>query len=43
VVANHLYGGLEGLYLIHLLLELRADSKLIGNQLLQRRSCCGNI
>lgn len=36
VVANHPYGGLEGLYLIHLLLGLREDSKLIGNQLLQR-------
>ncbi|MDY6947299.1 MAG: GNAT family N-acyltransferase [Pseudomonadota bacterium] len=36
VVANHPYGGLEGLYLIHLLLSLREDSKLIGNQLLQR-------
>jgi len=36
VVANHPYGGLEGLYLIQMLLGLRADSKLIGNQLLQR-------
>lgn len=36
VVANHPYGGLEGLYVIQLLLRLRPDSKLIGNQLLQR-------
>ncbi|MBL8268578.1 lysophospholipid acyltransferase family protein [Steroidobacter sp.] len=36
VVANHPYGGLEGLYLIQLMLSLRPDSKLIGNQLLQR-------
>ena len=36
VVANHPYGGLEGLYLIHLLLSLRDDVKLIGNQLLHR-------
>lgn len=36
IVANHPYGGLEGLYLIQLLLSLREDSKLIGNQLLQR-------
>lgn len=36
IVANHPYGGLEGLYLIQLLRSLRPDSKLIGNQLLQR-------
>ena len=36
VVANHPYGGLEGLYLIQLLLSLRDDVKLIGNQLLHR-------
>lgn len=36
VVANHPYGGLEGLYLIQLLLDLRPDAKLLGNQLLQR-------
>ncbi len=36
IVANHPYGGLEGLYLIQLLLGLREDGKLIGNQLLQR-------
>lgn len=36
IVANHPYGGLEGLYLIQLALSLREDSKLIGNQLLQR-------
>ncbi|HEY0685070.1 MAG TPA: GNAT family N-acyltransferase [Steroidobacter sp.] len=36
VVANHPYGGLEGLYVLQLLLGLRPDSKLIGNQLLQR-------
>ncbi|MET0536215.1 MAG: GNAT family N-acyltransferase [Steroidobacter sp.] len=36
IVANHPYGGLEGLYLIQLLLDLRPDAKLIGNQLLHR-------
>jgi putative hemolysin len=36
VVANHPYGGLEGLYVIQLLLGLREDSKLLGNHLLQR-------
>jgi putative hemolysin len=36
VVANHPYGGLEGLYLIQLLLDLRPDAKLLGNQLLHR-------
>ena len=36
VVANHPYGGLEGLYLLGLLLSLRSDTKLIGNQLLHR-------
>lgn len=36
IVANHPYGGLEGLYLIQLLLDLRPDAKLLGNQLLHR-------
>lgn len=36
IVANHPYGGLEGLYLIQLLLDLRPDARLIGNQLLHR-------
>jgi putative hemolysin len=36
VIANHPYGGLEGLYLIQLLLDLRPDTKLLGNQLLHR-------
>ena len=36
VVANHPYGGLEGLYLIGLMLSLRPDTKLIGNQFLYR-------
>lgn len=36
IVANHPYGGLEGLYLIQLLLDLRPDARLLGNQLLHR-------
>jgi putative hemolysin len=36
IVANHPYGGLEGLYSIQLLLDLRPDAKLLGNQLLHR-------
>lgn len=36
VVANHPYGGLEGLYSIQLLLDRRPDAKLLGNQLLHR-------
>jgi putative hemolysin len=36
VVANHPYGGLEGLYLISQLLRYRGDSRFIANELLTR-------
>lgn len=36
VVANHPYGGLEGLLLMHLLLQRRPDVRLLANQLLWR-------
>jgi putative hemolysin len=36
VVANHPYGGLEGLYLIAQLQEYRGDSRFIANELLAR-------
>lgn len=36
VVANHPYGGLEGLYLIAQLQRYRADSRFIANELLAR-------
>ena len=36
VVANHPFGGLEGLYLLGLLLQRRSDVKLVANELLQR-------
>jgi len=36
VVANHPYGGLEGLYLISQLLRYRSDSRFIANELLTR-------
>jgi putative hemolysin len=36
VVANHPYGGLEGLLLIDLLLRRRSDVRLLANQLLWR-------
>lgn len=36
VVANHPYGGLEGLFLISLLLRHRSDTRLIVNELLYR-------
>jgi putative hemolysin len=36
VVANHPYGGIEGLFLIAALLKHRSDSRLIANQLLGR-------
>jgi putative hemolysin len=36
VVANHPYGGLEGLYLISQLQRYRADSRFIANELLAR-------
>lgn len=36
VVANHPYGGIEGLLLIHLLKKIRPDSKILANFLLGR-------
>jgi putative hemolysin len=36
VVANHPYGGLEGLYMISQLLRYRGDSRFIANELLAR-------
>ncbi len=36
VVANHPYGGLEGLLLMHLLLQRRSDVRLLANHLLWR-------
>lgn len=36
VVANHPYGGLEGLLLMHLLLQRRPDVRLLANHLLWR-------
>jgi putative hemolysin len=36
VVANHPYGGLEGLLLMHLLLQRRLDVRLLANELLWR-------
>lgn len=36
IVANHPYGGLEGLLLIQLLLKRRADVRLLANRLLWR-------
>ncbi len=36
VVANHPYGGLEGLLLMHLLLQRRSDARLLANHLLWR-------
>lgn len=36
VVANHPYGGIEGLFLIAALLRHRSDSRLIANELLGR-------
>lgn len=36
VVANHPYGGLEGLLLMNLLLQRRTDVRLLANQLLWR-------
>jgi len=36
VVANHPYGGLEGLLLMHLLLQRRRDVRLLANHLLWR-------
>ncbi|MGC3980033.1 MAG: GNAT family N-acyltransferase [Steroidobacteraceae bacterium] len=36
VVANHPYGGLEGLLLMNLLLQRRSDVRLLANQLLWR-------
>jgi len=36
VVANHPFGGLEGLYLIGLLLQRRGDVKFLANNLLHR-------
>lgn len=36
VVANHPYGGIEGLFLISALLKHRSDMRLIANQLLNR-------
>jgi putative hemolysin len=36
VVANHPYGGLEGLILIHLLRSVRPDAKVLANYILHR-------
>ncbi|HEX2935381.1 MAG TPA: lysophospholipid acyltransferase family protein [Bacteroidales bacterium] len=36
IVANHPYGGLEGIILLHALLKIRSDIKIMGNYLLQR-------
>lgn len=36
IVANHPYGGIEGLFLIAALLKHRSDSRLIANELLGR-------
>jgi putative hemolysin len=36
VVANHPFGGIEGLFLISLLLRVRSDTRLIANKLLNR-------
>lgn len=36
VVANHPYGGLDGIILLHALLKIRPDIKVMGNYLLQR-------
>jgi hypothetical protein len=38
VVANHPFGGIEGLYLYSLLSGLRPDVRILGNQLLGRVS-----
>lgn len=36
IIANHPYGGLEGIILLHALLKIRPDIKVLGNYLLQR-------
>jgi putative hemolysin len=36
IVANHPYGGLDGMILLHALLKIRPDLKVMGNFLLQR-------
>lgn len=36
IVANHPYGGLDGIILLHALLKIRPDIKVMGNYLLQR-------
>ncbi len=36
IVANHPYGGLEGIIMLHSLLKVRPDLRIMGNYLLQR-------
>jgi putative hemolysin len=43
VVANHPYGGLEGMIMTHLLLKVRSDVKIMANGFLQRIPELNNI